>query len=183
MLEHASAVRRIALAFMAMLAATSAFATDYYADSAGGNWITNTTWHVGSPGGSNPTPGTYPGTVTGDNVFIQLSSGVSVNSGIPQPVVLAHSCACTLNVQTGGTLKVTGSSTVLAGATLAISGGTITNDNTLSFAAASFFNWTGGLLNGGGTTFLAFGTPNSAKMNLTSGTNIVSNQFLNVDGE
>ncbi|HEY0139841.1 MAG TPA: hypothetical protein VGF48_03035 [Thermoanaerobaculia bacterium] len=166
--------------------AGNALAVDYYADTAGGNWTTNTTWRIGSPSGLNPPPGVYPGVAAGDHAFVTTSvPTVTVTTVIPNPVQLTQTCGgCVVDVQSGGRLQLDSSSLISGtSATLRLSGGTITNLSSLSIGALSIFDWAGGLFDGAGTTTVQRTTIGPGRIAVTSGATSSSGATISVNGE
>ena len=179
--------RRVFLIVVFLLSfAGNALAVDYYADGAGGNWTTNTTWRIGSPSGINPPAGVYPGVAAGDHAFVNVGvPTVTVSSVIPNPVQLSQTCGgCVVDVQSGGALQLDSSSAISGtSATLRLSGGTITNLSSLSIGALSIFDWAGGLFDGAGTTTVQRTTIGPGRIAVTSGATSSSGATISVSGE
>lgn len=180
-----TARRALWFAVLLLSFAADAYAVDYFADSAGGNWTANTTWRIGSLSGINPPAGVYPGSAAGDHAFVTTgASTVTVNTIIPNPVQLTQACGgCTVDVVSGGTLPLTSSSAISGTATLRLSGGTITNLATLSIGASSIFDWAGGLFDGAGTTTVERTTIGPGRISVTSGSTAASSATISVNGE
>lgn len=177
--------RALLLAVLLLAFAGNALAVDYYADTAGGNWTSNTTWRIGSPSGTFPIAGVYPGSSPGDHAFVTTGAPtVTVNSSIPNSVQLTQACtSCVVEVATGGTLQLDSSSSISGFATLRLSGGTITNLATLNIGQNSVFDWAGGLFDGAGTTNVQRTTVGPGRISVTSGTTSASGATINVTGE
>ncbi|MBV8516276.1 MAG: DUF11 domain-containing protein [Acidobacteria bacterium] len=88
------------------------------------NWTDTTYW---TPNGG------FPGCAPGDAVQVVPSSPTTivVNSSIPNPIIgLNLNCAgCVIDVQPGGSLTLAGGASIGSGATLQVSGGTLTIAN------------------------------------------------------
>jgi uncharacterized repeat protein (TIGR01451 family) len=146
-------VRHLMSLVILVLAATVASADNFTLVSAGGNWSNTSVWL------QNAVPATrYPGQLVGtpDNVSLTaLSYTVTVDVTIAEAVTLNTTCpsntsTCVTDVPAGGTLRLTGGSSIGSDARLKLTGGTITNNGTLNLNANSNFDWTAGTLNGSG---------------------------------
>ncbi|HEX9982410.1 MAG TPA: hypothetical protein VGF69_04025 [Thermoanaerobaculia bacterium] len=94
-----------------------------------------------------------PGQSGGDVVTIAGLGTVTISTPIPNNVTLTI-LGGTINVVPGGSLTLTGSSTVNSGGKLKLSGGALKNDGTLNFMSTSELRWANGTLSGSGTTFV-----------------------------
>lgn len=180
-----------------VLTGAEAEAATYTLTSSGGAdviWTDSTKW-FGGPAG------TYPGQNAGDTAQITQSGTykVMVSSTIPNNVTLTMNCSgCFLEIQSGGTLGLQGSSSVTGSnirlltsgilnnsndltfaSTLFLDGGTVGNVGTININPTGIFEWNGGTLTSAGTTNV-FGTLNlpGAISSMTLG----PGQQLNVSG-
>ena len=172
----------LALALLAVLAAPAAFATTYFVSPAGGAWDDNNTWRQGGPSGPTPPPGTYPGSAAGDTANFTFSNvSVTVGTVIPNAVTLNEtSGACSIKVNTGGTLPLSGAS-VSTGSTLEVNGGTISNGGTIDIQLNSFFTFTSGTLTGSGQMNIATDPSLPAILTIAGGT--LDGSTINVNGK
>ena len=160
--------------FAALAVAPSAMATDYYADVSGGVWTTNTTWHLGSTFGAAAPAGTYPGSAAGDKAIIDFQGiAITLAATVPNAVTIDfNNISCSLTVNGGGSLPLTGASQVAGGTILILNGGTVDNGGTLTIASTSSITWNSGTLTGAGTTVISAGADVNAtgtSMILTGG--------------
>ncbi|HEX7155452.1 MAG TPA: hypothetical protein VF618_28560 [Thermoanaerobaculia bacterium] len=127
---------------------------------------------------------TYPGQNAGDAVTVSGLAGVTVYVGdsIPNAVTLSVATA-TVNITSGGSLSLTGTSGVTSGGTLKVSGGTLANAGTLNFAGGTEFRWADGIVEGSGTTKVNIFTTTGARAFIEgSGSATLNGQTLEVAG-
>jgi uncharacterized repeat protein (TIGR01451 family) len=165
----------LAIAALLMPASSSAGAvnctpTNYTAGSSSNpsfaNW-TDASGNLWSP------PGGYPGSCSGDTAsdFSSQPTTIVVTSAIPNDIAgLNFSCSgCIIDIQTGGSLTLSGPGTLANGATLRLSGGTLTltPNAALAVDSSSVLDFQGGLINGGGTI------NNTGALNVSNGVTTV----------
>jgi uncharacterized repeat protein (TIGR01451 family) len=175
-------VAGLTLALLTLLA-PAAFATDYYADVAGGPWTSSSTWHLISNSGPAAPAGTYPGSGAGDKAIIDFQGiTVTLTASVPNPVTLnANNVNCFVNVNSGGSLPLTGNSFVGGGTVLVLGGGTITNAGFLEIALNSGLTLSSGTLGGAGTTQIDFDSTTPGLWSISGGT--VSQQTVTLAGK
>ncbi len=180
--DRRNLVAGLTLALLTLLAPT-AFATDYYADVAGGPWTSSSTWHLVSNSGPAAPAGTYPGSAAGDKAIIDFQGiTVTLNAAVPNAVTLeASNVSCFVNVNAGGVLPLTGTSFIAGGTVLNLSGGTITNAGLLDIRANSGFSSSSGTLTGGGTTQISTDPSLPAQLTISGG--VLDAHTLNLNGK
>ena len=141
-----------------------------------GNW-TDTSGAVWTPAGG------FPGCAPGDAAQDLNASPTTlvINSAIPNPLIgLNLGCnGCVIDIQPGGSLTLAGSASIASGATLKVSGGTLTiaNAGTLNLQPGSSLQITSGMVDiqtGGQVTLNSFNTLSGGTLQLSGGTLTVS---------
>ncbi len=160
------AVSFVAIIVVAVVIGFTAQAANYSAFAAGSvNWTATTvsgfSWGCTTTGGTDSC-GAYPGQLPnpgGDTAVITTSGGpllITVDSNIPNPVTmdLGGFNGSTVDVASGGTLRLAGASVLQSLETLSISGGTLTNNGTLAVTGSSgpSLVLNSGTFDGAGTT-------------------------------
>jgi len=141
-----------------------------------GNW-TDTSGAVWTPSGG------FPGCAPGDSANDLNASPTTliINSAIPNPLIsLNLGCnGCVIDVQSGGSLTLAGPASIASGATMKVSGGTLTiaNGGTLTLQPGSNLQITSGMVDiqtGGHVTLNSFNTLSGGTLQLSGGTLTVS---------
>ena len=141
-----------------------------------GNW-TDTSGAVWTPAGGFP--GCAPGDVAQD--LNASPTTLIINSPIPNPIIgLNLGCnGCVIDIQSGGSLTLAGAASIASGATMKVSGGTLTiaNAGTLNLQPGSNLQITSGMVDiqtGGHVTLNSFNTLTGGTLQLSGGTLTVS---------
>jgi uncharacterized repeat protein (TIGR01451 family) len=141
-----------------------------------GNWA-DTSGAVWTPAGG------FPGCAPGDaaNDLNATPTTLIINSAIPNPLIsLNLGCnGCVIDIQSGGSLTLAGPASIASGATLLVSGGTLTiaNAGTLTLQPGSNLQITSGMVDiqtGGHVTLNSFNTLSGGTLQLSGGTLTVS---------
>jgi len=170
----------VTLAAIALLGTATAFAicvpTVYNVTSSApppiGNW-TDTSGAVWTPAGGFP--GCAPGDAAQD--VNATPTTLIINSAIPNPLIsLNLGCnGCVIDIQPGGSLTLAGPASIASGATMKVSGGTLTiaNAGTLNLQPGSNLQITSGMVDiqtGGHVTLNSFNTLSGGTLQLSGGT-------------
>lgn len=183
-----------AIVVAAIIVGFTAQAATYSANSSGSvNWTATTSggssliWGC-STTGTNDTCGIYPGELPnpgGDTASVTTSGGpltITVDSNIPNPVTLSLGGfnGSTVDVATGGSLRLAGSSVLQPLETLSVSGGTLTNLGTLAVTGSTgpSLNLNSGTFDGAGTTSIG-GPGGSLNITATAGPMAINQQTIN----
>ena len=141
-----------------------------------GNW-TDTSGAVWTPAGG------FPGCAPGDAAMDLNATPTTliINSAIPNPLIsLNLGCnGCVIDIQSGGSLTLAGPASIASGATMRVSGGTLTiaNGGTLTLQNGSNLQITSGTLDiqtGGHVNLNSFNTLSGGTLQLSGGTLTVS---------
>jgi len=174
----------VTLAAIALLGTATAFAicvpTVYNVTSSApppiGNW-TDTSGAVWLPAGGFP--GCAPGDAAQD--LNATPTTLIINSAIPNPLIsLNLGCnGCVIDIQPGGSLTLAGPASIASGATMKVSGGTLTiaNAGTMNLQPGSNLQITSGMVDiqtGGHVTLNSFNTLSGGTLQLSGGTLTVS---------
>jgi len=141
-----------------------------------GNW-TDTSGAVWTPAGGFP--GCAPGDAAQD--LNATPTTLIINSAIPNPLIsLNLGCnGCVIDIQPGGSLTLAGPASIASGATMKVSGGTLTiaNAGTVNLQPGSNLQITSGMVDiqtGGHLTLNSFNTLSGGTLQLSGGTLTVS---------
>jgi len=170
----------VTIAVLTILGAATAFAvcipTVYNVTSSApppiGNW-TDTSGAVWSPSGGFP--GCAPGDTASDNNASPTT--LIINSAIPNPIIgLNLSCpGCVIDIQSGGSLTLSGSGTISNSSTIIVEpGGTLTiaNGSSLNVNTGTSLSVNGGLVD----------IQSGGSVTLTGASTVTNGGVLNVDG-
>lgn len=146
-------VRSLRLAVFVFVLSALPAAADTFTLFSSGNWSNNGTWYQnGVP--ALRTPGSLAGTI--DTVSTPLSFyTLTVDLALAERVTMTTTCpsntsTCVVDVATGGSLLLTGGSSIGTDAKLRINGGSIDNNGILSTQGT--IEWLSGTLGGTGST-------------------------------
>jgi uncharacterized repeat protein (TIGR01451 family) len=141
-----------------------------------GNW-TDTSGAVWTP--ASGFPGCAPGDAAQD--LNATPTTLIINSAIPNPLIsLNLGCnGCVIDIQPGGSLTLAGPASIASGATMKVSGGTLTiaNAGTVNLQPGSNLQITSGMVDiqtGGHVTLNSFNTLSGGTLQLSGGTLTVS---------